>query len=140
MATWVPLGPRSVYSVQTVNDSAPSLGTDGVSVAQVPGYSLVLQCDSGQIVAAAAGGLLAYIWDPLSGYPLGQAGGAWSRVAAAMDLTIPASAVGQPRISWPWNSVAATIGRIAHIASGLSLTGGGITLFYACVGMQGEVN
>jgi hypothetical protein len=127
-ATWVSLsnsrylGERAIQSVQAATEAAPAQASEGFPLDGAGGFTLTLECDAGQSFAGVEGQLDLYQFDQISGTP-------WS-VVLDRELTIPPSAVGLRRFTILF-TVASARGRIAYIANGLNLTGGGITLTFA---------
>lgn len=130
MATWTRLEQRTIKSSQTApSDSAPSSASDGLDLLAVGGFVLIAECDAGQTFSSASGGFLGYLYDAVVG--------AWVR-ASDLDCVVPAAAVGQRRFAWPGFTVANPRGKVAHIASSLSLSGGNITTYYTCTEVSGK--
>jgi hypothetical protein len=108
-------------------EAAPTTNApDGVLLVGVGGFTLIAECDVGQTFQGT-GNFLAYLWDPLSDW------------AYSNDILVPvpASASGQRRIAFPGWTVSNPRGRVAHIASGVGITGGNITLKYCCTMLKG---
>lgn len=128
--TYMPLGGRSVQAVfTTANESAPTLATEGLNLADLNGFSVHVSADSGQTFTAVTGGLAAYIWDELIN--------AWAR-APELDLTIQAGAVGTRRCSFTGFTVSSPRGRLAYIPASLAVSSGGVTIVYACSALYGD--
>jgi hypothetical protein len=129
-ATWVDISApgtravveRVVQSVQAATEAAPTAASDGISLLGAGGFTLRVECDSGQSFAAAAGQFDIYHYDPQVGLP-------WAKLVDR-EQSIPPSAIGSARFTWLFEVVSAR-GRVAFIANGLSLTGGGVTLTFA---------
>jgi hypothetical protein len=130
MATWTRLGGRTAKGTQTTTDTAPThLSGDGVNLNDVAGFSVTVEADAGQTFSGAAGSLKAWFDDDAL---------ADVSYTPELDLTLPAGAVGQRRISFTGFTVASPRGYLAHIASGLQVTGGGITVTYTCTTLYGS--
>lgn len=128
MATWIEIGPRGVRSVQAANETTAPTATEGALLTNVAGFDIVVTCDVGQSFSAAAGQLSAYRSYPSIGV---------ARADEALDLAIPASAVSQRRIVFTNFNPKNPVGRVAHLATNLSLTGGGVTIDYVPSGTAG---
>lgn len=123
-ALWTrpPFKGLAVQGYMAPTEAEPVDPEDGFSLSGVGGFTLVAQCDLGQSFAAAAGSLNAYLHSELTG---------WVRAGdATLDLQIPASAIGRRAVVFSGFSVANPRDRIAHVASGLALSGGSLTLLY----------
>jgi hypothetical protein len=130
MATWTRISARTVSGVQTTTDTAPVHNAqDGVNLSDVSGFSVTFECDSGQTFSGVAGSFLAYYDDAaLSGVSY----------TPELDLVLPASAVGQRRITFAGFTVACPRGFLTHIANGIGVTGGGLTVTYTCSSLFGD--
>jgi hypothetical protein len=95
---------------------------------EVAGYRLTIIADSGQTITAAAGSFKAYVWDEWSGI--------WSR-ASDQDVVVTTDDIGGRGMATVFQ-VAAPLGRIAHVASGISVSGGGLTLYYITAYLSGK--
>lgn len=132
MATWTRLQTygRTIRSTQSTTDTPPVHGSgDGVNLNDVGGFALTVECDSGQSFSSANGSLVAYYDDEAL---------ADVSYMPEIDITLPASAVGQRRVTFGGFTVASPRGFLAHIASGIQVTGGGLTLTYTCSSLFGE--
>jgi hypothetical protein len=131
VASWALTDALSVASSRSTTEAAPS-GLDGLALAGVGGFDLVVECEEGQtFTGATPGALLGY-----RGYPRGAAID-WAP-AGDLDVTIPAAAAGQRRWALTGWTVANPRGRIAHIASGVQVTGGALTVRYECTTLRGH--
>ena len=130
MATWtqIPGTPRSVSSVQATTEAAPTQATDGLYLDEVAGFVLYLVADAGQTLNAAGGSLLGYRYDPNIG--------TWAR-AHELDIVLGASDIGGQASAWAYQ-VASPRGRVAHVASGVGVTSGGLTLYYFTSYLSGK--
>lgn len=130
MATWESTGPRSVKSVQAPSGEEPPSGSAGLLIDAVGGFSLHLACDEGHTFTAAAGKLAAWIQNPKTKR--------WSRsMDSSLDVAITLKAVGQGELVWSNFPVNVPAGRIAHVAEGMALSGGELTLHYVATGHHG---
>lgn len=120
MATWVTLTDKATRSVQSATDTPPTTANEGFPILGMRAVGVTVECDAGQTFLAATGGLDLYLWDDLIG--------AWSYVLY-QTITIPPEAVGKRRFTTVVQ-IANARGRLAFIANGLSLTGGGITNYF----------
>lgn len=132
MATWAPLAAnltgRSVKSVQTTNDSAPTVASEGMSLQSVAGFKVVLEADSGQTLSGA-GSLACFTWDDsIAG---------WARLSDA-DITVPAAITSNRRYGAVSFQVQAPRGRIAFIASSVTVSAGGLTLYMIASDLYGN--
>jgi hypothetical protein len=131
MGSWGQQGTFVTQGTVAPTEAAPTAEHDGFSLGGVGGFSLVVQCDEGQTFNAATGSLLAYLHDPLTG---------WQRAAdSALDLPIPAVALGQRGVVFSGFSVANPRGRICHVPSGVGVTGGSLTITYLGTNKRGLV-
>jgi hypothetical protein len=130
MAVWTKLTGRSVSGVQSATDTPPVHGAGGgLNLNDVAGFSVTFECDSGQTFSAASGSFQAWFDDPLlSGVSY----------TPELDLVLPASAIGQRRITFAGFTVATPRGFLAHIANGITVTGGGLTVIYTCSSLHGS--
>jgi len=129
VATWVPKAGRSVQSVQATTESAPTTDIEGVNLDSVSGFTIHFSCDAAQTFSATSGGFLAYVWNEFAQ--------AWSR-APGLDVTVPTAAVGLRRFSDSGWNVSSPRARLAHVASGIAISGGSITLDYTCSLLRGD--
>jgi hypothetical protein len=130
VATWVRTGGRTVVGKEATTDSAPAHGSmDGVNLNDVAGFSLTVECDNGQTFSGAGGSLLAYFDDDA------LAGVSYT---PELDLVLPAAAVGKQRVTFAGFNVSSPRGFLAHIANGIQVTGGGLTLTYTCTTLYGS--
>jgi hypothetical protein len=116
--------------VQSTTDSTPVHNSmDGVNLNDVSGFSVTMECDAGQTFSGAAGSFLAYYDDD-----------ALSDVSYApeLDLVLPASAVGKRRVTFAGFSVACPRGFLTHVAAGIQVTSGGLTVTYTCSSLYGS--
>lgn len=120
MATWIPLNDKATKSVQSATDSPPTLVSEGFPILGMTAVGITVECDVGQTFSVAAGALDLYLWDDLFG--------AWSYVLY-QSITIPTEVVGKRRFSTV-AQIANARGRMAYIANGLTLTGGGLTIYF----------
>jgi hypothetical protein len=120
-ATWESIGERAVKSVQAATEAVPTNPADGFHITNIHAFSLTVECDNGQTFLDVSGALDLYHYDPVVG--------AWSRVAYGSQF-VPPEAAGLRRFTVPF-TIANARGRLAHIANGLNLSGGGVTLYYA---------
>lgn len=128
--TWTTLAGRSTRGAfTTVSEAAPTTVADGMNISDINGFIAYAEADSGQTFTGTSGTLLAYLYDDLVS--------AWARFPEA-DLTIPSGAVGTRRCAWSSFSVQTPRGRVAHVPSGLQVSGGGVTVTYACSTLYGE--
>lgn len=130
MATWTSLGGRSVRGAQSATDTIPTHGSKpGVNLADVGGFTVTMECDAGQTFATAAGSFQAWYDDELL-----------SDISymPEVDLVLPTSAVGQRRVSFGGFTVASPRGHLAHIANGIQVTGGSLTVTYTCSTLRGN--
>lgn len=132
MASWAPLAAagtgRSVKSVQSTSDSAPSAGTDGMALVSVAGFSVTLEADSGQTLSGA-GTLTCFKWsDQIAG---------WSRYSDG-DITVPAAIASNRRYGGVPFQVQAPRGRIAFIANGVTVSAGGCTVYMEASDLYGN--
>jgi hypothetical protein len=113
------VGVSAIRSVQATTDSAPTLDSDGYSLAHVKGFALIVECDVGQTFASSAGQIDLYHADPsiLDG---------WSHLVDR-EVLVPPSAIGLSKFTLLFEVVSSR-GRVAFICNGLAVTGGGITL------------
>lgn len=130
MATWASLTGigRSVKSVQTTSDSAPSAGTDGMSLQSVAGFKVTLEADSGQTLSGA-GTLTCFTWDDLIA--------GWARYSDG-DITVPAAVASNRRYGAVPFQVLAPRGRIAFITSGITVSGGSLTIYMIASNVYGD--
>jgi hypothetical protein len=117
----------SVKSVQVATEEAPTAATDGADLHPCAGYKLYAEADSGQTFTGS-GDFPAYSYDPICG---------WSR-ASEWDCSAVAADNGNRRILLGEFPVSAPRGRVAHVCSGVGVSGGGVTLYYAMSGLYGE--
>jgi hypothetical protein len=129
MATWEVITGRSVRSVQSATDSAPTGAEAGLNLSDVSGFSVHVWADTGQTFSGVAGSLVAYLYDDIVGD--------WSR-APELDLTLPSAATGLRKLVFTGFTVASPRGRLAHIASGIQVTSGGLTLTYSASTLYGD--
>lgn len=131
MATWTLAGAftRSVISKQSTTDSAPTLATDGMNMDSVAGFNLYVACDTGQTFTGT-GTFPAYVYDSTAG--------GWAKSDTSLDLAVFPLAIGKSLIVYTGFTVASPRGQIAHIATGVGVTGGGLTLTYTCNSLHGE--
>lgn len=130
MATWASLTGtgRSVKSVQTTSDSAPTLAADGMSLQSVAGFRVVLEADSGQTLSGA-GALTCFTWDDsIAG---------WARLSDA-DITVPAAIASNRRYGAVSFQVQAPRGRVAFIANAVTVSAGGVTVYLIASNLQGD--
>ena len=128
MATWTAIGPRSVQSIQSTNDTQPPANTtDGLNLDSVAGFTVHISCDTGQTFNNAASTFQAWRYSITTGR--------WSR-APENDITVGATGVGVRDIAVSFQ-VASPRGQIAHIATSVGVTGGGLTLTYECNALAG---
>jgi hypothetical protein len=117
--TWTTLGGNSRSSraaCTTGTEAAPSGAEDGSLLSGVGGFSVVVEADAAQTLSGA-GTLLAYLYSDVTGR--------WSR-APDLDLYVSASAVrGQ---GFPGFAVSSSRGRVAYVPSGVTVSGGGVTI------------
>ena len=117
----------SKMSVQAATEAAPTLATEGQPLVGIRSFIIVVEADLGQTLLGT-GTLSSYLFDNLLGLP-------WAR--GDFDIAIPATAAGLRR----WASVGWTISNprsaIAHIASGVGVSAGGVTLHYCCTDLKG---
>jgi hypothetical protein len=101
-------------------EAAPTLVTEGLSLANLRAISVVAEADAGQTFTAAPTGTLAiYLWDPSVG--------AWARCRDCGEPVISeASARHQAFAAF---DVLGPDGRIAFIPVGVTLSAGGVTLY-----------
>jgi hypothetical protein len=95
----------------------------------VAGFTVTVECDPGETFAGAGGSLQAWFDD--------EALSDVSRMPE-VDLVLPASVVGQRRVSFGGFTVASPRGFLAHIANGIQVTGGGLTVIYTCSTLRGN--
>jgi hypothetical protein len=128
MATWVRVGSRSYRSVQAATEADPS-GVAGTPLAGVGGLGIHVVCDNGQTFTGTGGSLMAFAWDELVALWLPCPGS---------DLLIPSAAVGKQGFTDLGWTISAPRGRIAHVCKGVQISGGSITITYACSGIVGQ--
>jgi hypothetical protein len=129
MATWIDKGNRSRQSVQAATESAPTTMEEGVNLDSVSGFTVHFSCDSGQTFSSTAGGFSAYVWNEFAL--------AWSRTPE-LDIAVPTNAVGLRRFSSTGWNVASPRARVAHVASGIGISGGSVTVDYTCSLLRGD--
>lgn len=127
MATWAKTDPRSVVSVQSADEDAPT-GDVGVNLDSVAGFSLVIECDAGESFSAEGGKLLGYY----------KGGAGWAKLDESWDRTLPVTAIGQRRFAFPDFAIYAPRGFVAHVTDNVTVTGGNLTLYYECSTLSGE--
>ena len=129
-ASWtqIPGTPRSVLSVQATTEAAPAAAGDGLYLDEVAGFCLHILADSGQTLNGAGGTFDGYRFDTITG--------AWVR-ASELDITITAADIGTRGMSVVFQ-VAAPRGRLAHIANGVSVSSGGLNLYYLTSYLSGK--
>jgi hypothetical protein len=123
MATWSVLTnggelTGAAQSVQSATDTAPSGALDGIGLRGLSGFTLTVECDVGQTFLGG-GQLDLYHYDPQTGLP-------WSPLVDR-EFQIPPAAIGLRRFSAVFEVVSSR-GRVAFIANGLLLSGGGVTI------------
>jgi hypothetical protein len=132
VATWalLPSMGRSSVSVQAASESAPG-ATDGCNLNDVGGFDLVLEADNGETFSGTG---------KLDAYRQHDAAVGWAySPSSTIDLaTLTPSIAGQRRFSVEGWTVANPRGAIAHVANGVGVSGGGITVRYYCTGLKGE--
>lgn len=128
-AVWTAISGRSTKGVMAATDTAPTGAEDGLNLSDVAGFSIHVELEAGQTITAAAGGLKAYLFDPIVGF--------WSRTPE-LDVSFASSDVGERRVSRTGYTVSSPRGRLAHIASGMTVSGGGVTVYYSCSILSGE--
>jgi hypothetical protein len=121
MATWANITGRTIRSVQAATEAPPLLASEGFDLNGVEGFTLKVACDAGKVINSAAGQFDLWHLDPVAGLP-------WSKLIDR-EQQIPASAVGLASFSWLFDVVNAR-GRVAFLANGLDLTGGGVTITF----------
>ena len=130
MATWTRIGGRTVKAVQSTTDTPPVHGSnDGVNLNDVAGFTVTVECDNGQTFSGAGGSLQAWFDDDAL---------ADVSYLPEVDLVLPAGAVGKRRVSFGGFTVASPRGFLAHIANGIQVTGGGLTVTYTCSTLYGN--
>lgn len=129
-ATWVQLPgtPRSVLSIQATTEAIPTLETEGLYLDEVAGFCLHILADLGETLNGAGGTFDGYRYDDFTGV--------WAR-ASELDITITTADIGGRGMSVVFQ-VAAPRGRLAHIANGVSVSAGGLTLYYLTSYLSGK--
>lgn len=132
MATWVKVSGsnRSTQSVQATTESAPTLGTDGFDLNGVGGFTIHVACDSGQTFNGA-------VVEAFRAYRYSWITGLWGR-SPEHDLDITTDHTGSRVIVFDAWTVSNPRGRLAHVANGVVVTGGGLTLTYEATRLSGE--
>lgn len=127
MATWTRVARNSVSSVQATTETAPSTESDvGMDLDQVGAFDVQFECDSGQTFTSTDGTFEAYrLHDD----------GLWSR-HYSNDVVLTADDISRRKFSRKF-TVDNPRGRIAHIAVGIVVSGGGITLRYWPTSLRG---
>lgn len=120
MASWISLFDKATKSVQSTTDPAPTTGTEGIPILGMTSFGLTVECDAGQSFASAAGQLDLYLWDDLITD--------WSYVLY-QSIAIPPEVVGKRRFTTAVQ-IANARGRLAYICNGLTVSGGGLTLYF----------
>lgn len=127
--TWdlLPGAIRSCISTQTTSESVPTLATEGLNLDSVAGFVLIFSCDLGEFFNNAASVFKAYRYDPFLNR--------WAR-AAEHDVTVGTANVNERDFAVAFQ-VSTPRGRIAHIASSIGVSGGGLTLRYITTQLVG---
>lgn len=115
-------GGRSVRSLQAATEAAPVSPSDGLLLEGVAGFHVFASCEAGQSFTGTLGRFLAYLYDA-------DAGG-WGKAEDDLDLIVKPTQVGERIIAFPGFVVHSPASRIAHVASGIQVSGGQITLLY----------
>jgi hypothetical protein len=128
MATWMQAGASGLSrkSRQVGTDTAPTLSSDGQGLTGVGGFDLFVICDAGKTFTSI-GTLAGYRYDALAG---------WAP-SADLNLSLPSDAIGLAAWAFTGFVVQNPRGAIAHVCTGIGLTGGGLTLIYVCTGLRG---
>jgi hypothetical protein len=127
MATWTRTDQRSTTSVQATTESAPT-GEDGVNLDSVGGFHIGVSADAGQTFTGA-------VTDAFKAYV--RIGSDWYR-APDLDFDVPAGAIGLQRFAVPGWVVAHPYNRLAHVASGVLVSLGGLTVKYEITEFSGR--
>ena len=117
-ATWEAIGSRSVKSAQAATEAAPTDEADGMSLVGVAAITFRLEADEGQTIGADTGQVDVYLYDA----------GAWAE-SPAITIQVPAGSLGARRINLATVVIDNARGRLAPIANGINVTGGGVTLY-----------
>lgn len=99
-----------------------------MNLASVAGFKVVLEADSAQTLSGA-GTLTCFTWDDLIA--------GWSRLSDA-DITVPAAVASNRRYGAVSFQVQAPRGRVAFIASGVTVSAGGLTLYMIASNLYGD--
>lgn len=99
-----------------------------MALQSVAGFTVTLEADSGQTLSGA-GTLAAYTWqDTIAG---------WARLSD-VDITVPAAVAGNRRYGSVSFQVQAPRGRIAFITSGITVSGGSLTVYMIASNLYGD--
>jgi hypothetical protein len=96
---------------QALSRAAPTLATEGISLADIRGYRVV--ASAGAAATITGGSLLCYYYSPNTAR--------WARCSAALDLTLATGA--RDSVSADFR-VAAGAGRLLYAASSVTLSSG----------------
>lgn len=109
------VAPRSVISTQALTESAPSAASEGLTFVDVGGWDIWVIAEAAQTLSGA-GSLTGYRYDDLAG--------GWG-ICPDLTIAIPATVAGNRRacVATNW-TVANPRGNIAHIANGITVSGG----------------
>jgi hypothetical protein len=114
-AAWTQTGARSAQAVEALTETEPALSTDGVSLADVASVIPVLHAPVGQTFTGV-GSLLGYKWTGSTWVRAPRLDYDLSEIAGLQDGELRPMPVDAPR------------GRLALIASGVTLSGAGATV------------
>jgi hypothetical protein len=123
VASWTPITLRSVQSVQSPTDAKPSSSSDGLNLYGVAAFLLTFSCDVGQSFSSTVGEFDRYQYDENTSM--------WTPVFGREEV-VPLAALGQRAFSI-LERVQLPRGGLAHIANGIGITGGQLTLTYTPV-------
>jgi len=123
-ATWTAPNPKTSKAVSASGTTdAPTLVTEGLDLYRTKGFFVTAEADGAQTLSGA-GALTAYFWD--------DAFAAWSRVPA-MDLATTTATVRRLSLHV---SAPANRGRIAYAPTGVTVSGGGVTIYITAAALD----
>lgn len=121
---------RSTVSTQTTTESAPTSAIEGFDLNGVGGFTIHVACDSGQTFSGA-------VTEAFRACRYSVITGLWGR-SSEHDLDITTDHTGNRVIVFDAWTVSNPRGRIAHVANGVTVTGGGLTITYEATKLSGD--
>ena len=121
--------PRSIKNVCTTStEAAPTTAHEGADLARTTGFIVVVEADSGQTLSGAG---------TLSCWTFNEFTGVWDWCADAIK-TVPASAASKRGASFAGDFVTTPRSRIDFRPNGVTVSGGGVTVYIICTDQFGR--